>query len=492
MLYFKFLKYIMNLLIFPNNLYEKKYIPKNVKKIYILEDPIFFGFRNKTLNFNKLKLVLHRSSMKYYEDYLKKYNYDVKYIELKDLKDLKYKVLKNVKNICYFELNDFLHQKRLNKIIKNKVILNNPNFIISLETLEKYNNKKNNKNKFFHKNFYEFIKNEINILNNTKSYDNENRNSLPKNIQIPSIPNKKKNKYELEAIQYINKLFPKNYGKSENLLFPNNHSESKKWFKYFLKNKFSNFGKYQDAIHNNNNFMFHSTLSPMINIGLLNPDYIVKETTKYYKKYKIKMNNYEGFIRQIIGWREYQRYCYLYGYDKMTKTNYFNNKNKLNYKWYSGETKIKPIDNAIVNAFETGYLHHIARLMLIANFMNLCRISPDECYKWFMEYSVDSYDWLMTQNVYSMGMWSDGGLTMRKPYISSDNYVLKMSNYKKDNSENSWNKTWNSLYYNFLLDNKKKLEKTIYIRNLSYINRLKNKEKKELLEIGKKYLKYMK
>ena len=287
----------MNLLIFPNNLQEKKYLPKNVKKIYILEDPIFFGFRNKTMKFNKLKLVLHRSSMKYYEDYLKKNNYSVKYIELKNLKDLKYKVIENVKNIYYFELNDFLHQKRLNKIIKNKTILNNPNFIVSIETLEKYNNKNNNKNKFFHKNFYNFIKNEINILEDTKSYDNENRNKLSKNIKIPDIPMKKKNKYELEAIDYINKLFPNNYGNSEDLLFPTNHIESKKWFKYFLKNKFSNFGKYQDAIHQDNNFMFHATLSPMINIGLLNPDYIVKETTNYYK---IKINNYEGFLRQKI------------------------------------------------------------------------------------------------------------------------------------------------------------------------------------------------
>ena len=104
--------------------------------------------------------------------------------------------------------------------------------------------------------------------------------------------------------------------------------------------------------------------------------------------------------------------------------NYFNHKKKLNSKWYSGETGIRPIDDSIKFAFKTGYLHHIIRLMIMSNFMNLCRLDPYECYKWFMEFAVDSYDWVMIQNVYSMGQWADGGLTMRKPYISSDNYVV--------------------------------------------------------------------
>lgn len=477
----------MNLLIFPNNLYETKYLPKDVDRVYLVEDPVFFGFRDKKMRFNKLKLVLHRGSMKYYEDYLKKKKYKVEYIEFDKLQNLKYSFLSKLKDICYYELNDHLLQKRLDKYTKDKNvdIFYNPNFLVTTEVLDKYHEKKNNKNKYFHKNFYDFIKEELDILKGTKSYDNENRNALPKNMKIPELPNKKKNKYETEAIKYINKLFPKNYGEAEDLLFPNNHSEAKKWLKYFLKEKFDSYGTYQDAIIDDNGFMFHANISPMMNIGLLNPDYVVEEVTEYYKKHKIKMNNYEGFIRQILGWREYQRYCYLYAYDELVTPNHFNHKKKLNSNWYKGTTGVAPIDDSIKFGFKTGYLHHIIRLMIMSNFMNLCRLDPHECYEWFMEFAVDSYDWVMIQNVYSMGQWADGGLTMRKPYISSDNYVVQMSNYKRED----WGEIWNSLYYYFLSDHEEKLKKTPYVRNLSHWKKKSKKEKEEILKTAKDFIK---
>lgn len=283
------------------------------------------------------------------------------------------------------------------------------------------------------------MKGELKLLEKTKSYDEDNRNKLPSGIKVPNLPKKKVDKYEKEAIKYIDKLFPKNYGSSDNLLFPLNHSDSKKWVKYFIKEKLDKYGTYQDAIVDNEGFMFHANISPMMNIGLINPDYVVDEITEYYNenKKKVGINNYEGFIRQIIGWREYQRYCYLYAYKELTKPNYFGHKKKLNKKWYDGTTGIRPIDDSIKFAFKTGYLHHIIRLMVVSNFMNLCRIKPDDCYKWFMEFAVDSYDWVMIQNVYSMGQWADGGLTMRKPYISSDNYIVNMSNYKRED----WGRT---------------------------------------------------
>lgn len=477
----------MNLLIFPNNLYEVKYLPKNIDKIYILEDPIFFGYRKKQLKFNKLKLVLHRSSMKFYNDYLKKKKYKVEYIEFKKLKNLKYSFLKNVDNISYFELNDHLLQSRLDKYSNNleETILNNPNFLVTTQQLEEYDSNKKNKSRFFHKTFYEFIKNELDILKKTKSYDTENRNSLPDDIDIPPLPKKKINKYEKEAIKYVNKLFPNNYGNAEDLVFPTTHSESKKWVKYFFKEKLDNYGKYQDAIIDYDGFLFHSTISPMLNIGLINPDFVVNEIQKFKKKYKVKMNNYEGFLRQIIGWREYQRYCYLYGYDELVSNNYFNHKNKLSVKWYKGTTGIDPIDDAIKFGFKTGYLHHIIRLMVMSNFMNLCRIKPDDCYEWFMEFSVDSYDWVMIQNVYSMGQWADGGLTMRKPYISSDNYIVNMSNYKRG----EWSKIWNALYYKFLVDHENKLKKTPYIRNLSHWKKKSKKDKNEITKLANNFIK---
>ena len=199
----------MNLLLFPNNLYEVKYLPDKIDKIYLLEDPVYFGFREKKMNFNKLKLVLHRASMKNYENYLKSKKLKVEYIEFNKLKNLKYSFMSKLKLINHFELNDHLLQGRLDKHTKNKevIILDNPNFLVTTEILDKYHDNKNNKNRFFHKNFYDFIKDELNILKGVKSYDNDNRQPLPKNTKIPDIPNKKKSKFELEAISYINKLY---------------------------------------------------------------------------------------------------------------------------------------------------------------------------------------------------------------------------------------------------------------------------------------------
>jgi deoxyribodipyrimidine photolyase-related protein len=479
----------MNLVLFPNNIYEKKYLPKNIKCIYLMEDPIFFGYRDKKYKFNKIKLYYHRITMKIYEKYLIEKKYKVHYVEFHNLLNYKYKVIDNIDDIYMFDINDHLLKKRLNKILKNIKYLDNPNFVLKIEQLDKYNEQKNKASKYFHKNFYEYVKNELDILVGIKSFDTENRSKIPNNIleNIPSIPKKNIHDKKLvsDTIMYIEKYFKKNYGNYDNLVFPETFSDAKIWVSYFLSKKFNNFGVFQDAIIDKDNFLFHSTLSPMLNIGMLSPDYVIDETIKYAKKHKIKMNNVEGFIRQIIGWREYQRYCYLFCYDEMKYSNLLKHNKKLTNKWYDGTTNIIPVDDAIKFAFKYGYINHISRLMIMSNFMNLCCIHPDECYKWFMEFSIDSYDWVMIQNVYSMGQWSDGGLTMRKPYISSSNYILNMSNYKK----NDWCIIWNALFYYFISSNKTIIEKTQYKNNLFYWNKLNDADKTEIIKISKSFIK---
>ena len=135
------------------------------------------------------------------------------------------------------------------------------------------------------------------------------------------------------------------------------------------------------------------------------------------KKLNLKLFSFEGYVRQLF-WREYQRYCYMY-YPWEGK-NYFGHKGKLGKKWYTGDLGIAPVDDAIKMAFDNGYLHHIYRLMVVGNYMNLTGISPMEGFKWFMEFSCDSYEWVMYQNVLDMVFFVSGGLTMRKPYASSN------------------------------------------------------------------------
>ena len=158
------------------------------------------------------------------------------------------------------------------------------------------------------------------------------------------------------------------------------------------------------------------------------------------------MNSVEGFIRQIIGWREFIRGVYQVKGDQQEKSNFFNFSNKINNTWYSGTTGIPPLDDAINFSNLFGYTHHINRLMIISNLMTLSEIDPKEVYKWFMEMYVDSSDWVMVPNVYGMGTYADGGIFSTKPYICGSNYILKMSNYKKG----EWCDIVDGLYWRFV------------------------------------------
>ena len=195
--------------------------------------------------------------------------------------------------------------------------------------------------------------------------------------------------------------------------------------KDFFKKRINNFGPYQDFVKQGKYYMYHSLLSTSINIGLLNPNEIIDDLKEI--KSKVPVNSFEGFLRQLF-WREYQRYTYIY---VDWNVNYIGNKKKLSKKWYTGNLGIPPVDDLIKSGFDTGYIHHIGRLMFVGNFMNISGISPKEGFKWFMEFSCDSYEWVMYQNVFDMVFFCTGGKTMRKPYVTSSNYILKMSDYKK-------------------------------------------------------------
>jgi deoxyribodipyrimidine photolyase-related protein len=497
----------MSYLIFPNQLFELKYFTIKPNEVYILEEPVFFGFRQEKMNFNKLKLVLHRASMKYYQSYLELHDIKVHYIEYNSLKT-NYNILKSLNNdhesLYTFDLTDHYLEKKIIKYFKTIKFLDNPNFLVTEKQLNEYYMMNKQKKTIVHGHFYNWVKDQINILTNIKSYDSENRNPLHDNIMIPVLgtPSSKDKLYYEEAIEYVNKYFPDNIGPSnlelKDCWFAITHTESKKWLMKFIKERLDNFGTYQDAIRKDegdgfeNRSLFHSLIAPMLNIGLLSSKQIIDEVMKVKGKYS--MNNIEGFLRQIIGWREYQRYCYLHYYDIMTKSNVFNNTHKLSNAWYNGTTGMPPVDDAIKDAFKYGYLHHIQRLMVMSNIFNLSDINPNEAYKWFMEFSVDSYDWLMTQNVYSMGMWADGGLTMRKPYISTATYVIGMSNYKKPSKKEievngvDWTETWRALFYHKITSNREIFKKTPYIFQLKAWDKMDKKLKDQLMTISNDFI----
>lgn len=429
-----------SLVILPHQLYNDDKLDKGID-IVLWEHPHYF----KEYKYNKKKLILHRASMKYYEDYLKKKGYKVKYIN--------YSSKFTLKNYTIFDPIDNI------ELPGTYTMLESPNFLLTKEHYSLYRKKTD---KFMFNAFYMWGKKIVDIIPNIKSQDKDNRKKLPRNgsINIPKLPagsnsNRDENKFIKSAIIYVNKHFPNNYGNVDNFIFPISHNTAKKWFLDFINNKFKLFGDYQDSINTDEEYLFHSVLSSSINIGLLNPKEIIEILKSKRLITKIPLNSFEGYIRQLF-WREYQRYCYIY-YDFKNKK-YFNNNSKLTKEWYEGTLGIEPVDNAIKIGFETGYLHHISRLMIMGNFMNLSNISPSEGFKWFMEFSCDSYEWVMCQNVYDMVFFVSGGATMRRPYISSSNYILKMSDYKKG----QWSEKWDNMYQMFIEKNKEELHKFRY------------------------------
>lgn len=414
-------------LILPNQLFDAKYLEKSYKYI-IYEHPQYF----KAYNYNKKKLLLHRASMKYYYDYLKSKGFDVVYVEFKD--KLTYDI------DAMFNPLDKLQVKASN-------VYDTPNILFTTEMSEAYRKKTKN---FFFNAFYMWSKKQLGIIPNIASQDKLNRQRISGDVAVKQ-PTAETNKYIKEAAVYIDKHFRNNCGNTDAFIYPVTHQGAMKWLDHFVKYKFKHFGKYQDFIHKDNPYLYHSLLSALLNIGLLCPRDIINKIDKY--KNKVPLSSYEGFVRQLF-WREYQYYCYTYcDYEHK---NYFGNNKKLGSKWYAGKLDIEPVDDAIKEAFSTGYLHHIKRLMVIGNYMNLSGINPKEGFRWFMEFSCDSYEWVMHQNVYDMVFFN--GKSMRRPYISSSNYIMKMSNYKRG----KWCDTWDQLYRNFVARNKQKLWKYRY------------------------------
>lgn len=516
-------------IIYPNQLFEVEYFPYDPKIIdyfIIVEDPIFFSDSERKLNFNMLKLIYQRACMKYYESYLLKLKYNVLYVEWQNKSDLVFQFIKKkfgINNKLHvIDPVDWLLENRINKFGKKTkqdiILYDTPAFLFTNNMLETYIKSKNIKNTntrlFYQYNFYIWHRKNSNILMNKDgkpvggkySYDKYNRKPFPKN-GIDTLLKKIKptvkiyhHTFYADAIAYCEARFPNHYPENyhpENIYFyPITHLDSKNHLKNFIKYKLKLFGDYQDAIYYREtdddilNYqtgtLYHSIISMQQNIGLLIPSYVQKTIINYFKKSGDKkiLPDVEGFIRQL-NWREYSRLLYRYAYDDIVNSNYFGNNKHLTKEWYTGETGIEPLDLSIKYAMRYGYLHHIIRLMIMSNFMNLCMINPHDVYKWFMEFSLDSYDWVMVNNVYSMGLYADGGLTMTKPYISSSNYIRRMSNAKKDTH---WEIVWDVLYYYFIYRNYKKLKGRAKIYLPQWDNQT-NQRKELIIKNAKMFIK---
>ena len=482
-------------LILGNQLFPQKHLkPFKDSTFLMMED---FGLCTYQKH-HKLKLVLFLSSMRSYADELKKNKFKINYYDLNKEFKIPYEkklekfINKNkINELISFEIEDKFFEKKILLLTKklniNWKIITSPMF---LNTRDEFKNYLSKTKKPFMANFYKIARTKTDILMDKGkpkggkwSFDEDNRKKLPSSIKIPNMIEASETNHTKKLKKEIEKLFPNHPGDVDNFWLPTTFSDSLKWLDHFIEKKFNLFGDYEDAVDVNNNFLFHSALSPLINLGLITPEIIIERIKKVESK--IKINSYEGYVRQIIGWREFIRGIYQ-NYDKeLENNNFFKHKNSLTKSWYYGTTGLDPLDHSISNAVKYGYSHHIERLMIISNIMNLCEIEPKQVYNWFMEIYADSSDWVMSPNVFGMGLFSDGGIFSTKPYICGSSYFMKMFNFKKG----PWNEIMDGLYWRFINKNRKFFQKNPRLNMMVVIyDKMKDDRKNNIIKKANKFI----
>lgn len=312
------------------------------------------------------------------------------------------------------------------------------------------------------------------------NFDKSNRTKLPKNHQLSEpltfgLPDKElPNKLKNWGIKTFGSAEP------ENFTWPVTREQSLQLLDYFVDYLLPDFGTYQDAMHTDHWNIYHSRLSFSMNTKMLNPKEVVKRVEEaYHASTQTDIAQAEGFIRQVLGWREFMRGIYWAHMPQYSEKNFFNHQRKLPDFYWSGETKMQCMKSAIGQSLDYAYAHHIQRLMITGNFALLNETHPDEVDRWYLGVYIDAFEWVEMPNTRGMSQFADGGIVATKPYVSSANYINKMSNYcktcpydhKRTTGENAC--PFNSLFWNFLDKNKEMLSKN---RRMNFL--VKNWEKR--------------
>ncbi len=404
--------------------------------------------------------MLHRASMKAYEEVLLQKGYSVLYVEARQPESdirllLPWLYQKGTRHIRYAETTDNWLEKRLTSGCRREGISFNrypsPSFLNEMPAMEEYFNHRKN---YFQTDFYTWQRKERKWLldgagkplGGRWTFDSDNRKRFPRNEKIPPLPSLTENTFIQEARVYTEKYYPDNYGYTSTFIYPVTFTGADEWLDQFISHRLKHFGTYEDAMVKDQPFLYHSLLSPLLNCGLLEPQQVLDKVLDKALASDTPLNDLEGFIRQLTGWREFIRIVYEREGTVQRTRNFWGFRRKIPPAFWTGETGIHPVDHVIKRVLKYGYAHHIERLMVLGNFMLLCEFDPDDVYRWFMELFADSYDWVMVPNVYGMTQFADGGLMTTKPYISGSNYLLKMGNWDKG----PWQEVWDGLFWRFM------------------------------------------
>lgn len=450
--------------VFPNQLYWPTQATAGHAQVCLIEEPLFFGDKKYPIRHHWQQLILLRSAIERYREKLEKQLPVTHYRHPTSLDTVceELRLLGVQRVVCYDVIDDVLSKRILRTVVHHGLqvsFVESPNFLTSSSDNRAF---ASTKEVFSQTQYYVWQRKRLRILldgagpvGGKWSFDSHNRQALPNSQALPSDPPQ----FLLKHHQRIyNDLVDSGAmglgdpGSAESWVYPIDHEEAHQLLSYFVTHRLKNFGVFQDALSQRSHSLFHSLLSSSLNMGLLQPQDVVRAVISAFQQQSLPISSVEGFLRQIIGWREYVRLMYQLKGVQLRNANYFGHTRTLTDAWYQGSTGIPLLDSVILKAHSTAYTHHIERLMVVGNIMLMCEINPHQIYTWFMEHSIDAFDWVMVPNVYGMSQFAAGPLMTTKPYLSGSAYLKKMGATRGD-----WEQVVDGLYWRFLSRHKDQL-----------------------------------
>ena len=480
-------------LVLPHQLFEQHFDAANGTVFVLIEHDLMF----RQYRFHSHKLVLHRASMVRFARRLREHGHEVVVLQSDPDRSSRTQLAEFVRaeqpaQVTVFDVVDDWLEKDLvaslgdgGYTLRPENVLETPNFLTDRAQIDDWFSQ----NASRMQDFYIWQRRRLRILvtdhgepfGGKWSFDTDNRKKLPRGYAPPKVglfahhpvlqregtfdldalmeladepsePDPEASRDVDDAIAWVNAAFPDAPGDPHLFAWATTRDEARRHLREFATERLGDFGPYEDAISTEHPFINHGLLTAALNIGLLDPREVVQVALSAANP-TTPLASLEGFVRQVIGWREYMRATYRTTGREMRTSNRLDHQNQLGDGWWDATTGLLPVDLVISRVLSTGYAHHIERLMVLGNAMCLLRIHPDAVYEWFMELFIDAYDWVMVPNVYAMSQFAAGESITTKPYVSGSNYLRTMS----DLPPGQWTAEWDALYWTFIDDNRELL-----------------------------------
>ena len=448
--------------VLPHQLFESHLDAPDGTVFVLLEHDLLF----RQYAFHQQKLVLHRASMRRFADRLRGRGFEVEHVETdgrttsrRALADLLGRLAPS-EVVVHDVVDDWLEQDLAAALGDVGIAwtpddaLETPNFLTTRAQLREALGSGRPRMQ----DFYTWQRRRLDVLvdgdspvGGQWSFDEDNRKKLPKDHPVPEPWWPHRAPEVDEAIAWVKRSFGDNPGDADTFAWPTTHAEADRVLESFLADRFHEFGPYEDALAADHPWVFHSLLTPGLNIGLVSPQRVLRRALEVGEANHVPLASLEGFVRQLIGWREYMRATYVLHGRTMRTSNRLEHARSLAPGWWDATTGLAPVDHVVDHVLRHGWAHHIERLMVLGNAMCLLRADPDDAYEWFMAMFVDAYDWVMVPNVYAMSQFAAGSSITTKPYVSGSNYLRKMSDFGR-RLDGPWQEDWDALYWTFVRD----------------------------------------